>query len=214
MILALDDDMPDAVEEAIREPRGGHRAVDHPPRAASADDDAGSLIPDGLDATLVLVRHGESKFIVEGRFQGQADTPLTGARAAPGGARRRPARRARTSDRPCRSRTAPPLEIVHSPLARTRGATAEAIAAAGAIAGRSAPDAGLPRDRPGRVGGPPSRRDRGALRARSWGPGGAARPRRWAPGGESLADGRRAGPSGARARCSPTSPTAGVAGHP
>jgi len=29
------------------------------------------------DATLVLVRHGESTFIAEGRFQGQADSPLT-----------------------------------------------------------------------------------------------------------------------------------------
>ena len=36
-----------------------------------------SLIPDLLDATLVLARHGESQYIVEGRFQGQADTPLT-----------------------------------------------------------------------------------------------------------------------------------------
>ena len=35
------------------------------------------LIPDGLDATLVLVRHGESTFITEGRFQGQAETPLS-----------------------------------------------------------------------------------------------------------------------------------------
>ena len=36
-----------------------------------------SPIPAGLDATLVLVRHGESRFIVEGRFQGQAETPLS-----------------------------------------------------------------------------------------------------------------------------------------
>jgi hypothetical protein len=35
------------------------------------------LIPDRLDATLVLVRHGESELIVEGRFQGQAETPLS-----------------------------------------------------------------------------------------------------------------------------------------
>src|SRR6187549_3778046 len=37
------------------------------------------LIPAGLDATLVLVRHGESTYIVEGRFQGQAETPLSPA---------------------------------------------------------------------------------------------------------------------------------------
>ena len=44
----------------------------------------GRSIPAGLDATLVLVRHGESTFIVEGRFQGQAETPLspTGLRQA------------------------------------------------------------------------------------------------------------------------------------
>ena len=37
------------------------------------------LVPDLLDATLVLVRHGESEYIVEGRFQGQAETPLSPA---------------------------------------------------------------------------------------------------------------------------------------
>ena len=36
-----------------------------------------ALIPTGLDATLVLVRHGELTYIVEGRFQGQAETPLS-----------------------------------------------------------------------------------------------------------------------------------------
>ncbi|HEY5434833.1 MAG TPA: histidine phosphatase family protein, partial [Candidatus Limnocylindrales bacterium] len=36
-----------------------------------------SPIPEGLDATLVLVRHGESEWIREGRFQGQAETPLS-----------------------------------------------------------------------------------------------------------------------------------------
>ena len=35
------------------------------------------LIPPGLDAVIVLVRHGETEFIVEGRFQGQMETPLT-----------------------------------------------------------------------------------------------------------------------------------------
>ena len=34
---------------------------------------AAPLIPDGLDATLVLVRHGESTLLAEGRFQGQAE---------------------------------------------------------------------------------------------------------------------------------------------
>ena len=52
--------------------------MDHPAwgRALTADG-IGPLIPDGLDATLVLVRHGESTYIAEGRFQGRADSPLT-----------------------------------------------------------------------------------------------------------------------------------------
>ena len=40
-------------------------------------DDRAPLIPELLDATLVLVRHGESEFIVQGRFQGHAETPLS-----------------------------------------------------------------------------------------------------------------------------------------
>lgn len=84
-------------------------------------------VPDGLDATLVLLRHGESTFIVEGRFQGQADSPLspTGLRQASLAA----GRLARPHDPP----TLPvpsgdPLELVHSPLLRTTE-TAEAIEA-------------------------------------------------------------------------------------
>ena len=49
--------------------------MDDPPRERALSDPA--LVPEGLDATIVLVRHGESEYIVEGRFQGQADTPLT-----------------------------------------------------------------------------------------------------------------------------------------
>jgi len=93
-------------------------------------DGAAPLIPEGLDATLVLVRHGESEYIVENRFQGQAETPLseTGRRQA-----------ALAGERLARPQASPvlpvphglPLEIVHSPLARTAQtarATAEAIA--------------------------------------------------------------------------------------
>ena len=86
------------------------------------------MIPDGLDATLVLVRHGESQFIVEGRFQGQADSPLTarGLRQA-----------ALVAGRLATPHAVPALpvpvgdalELVHSPLGRTRQ-TAEAVAAA------------------------------------------------------------------------------------
>ena len=138
MILALDDDVPDGVADAIR----AHEAVldlwtirlgPRPltrwptPRARS--------IPDGLDATLVLVRHGESEFIVEGRFQGQAESPLSplGRRQAalvgdaPG--------RARTCRRPCRC---PRRPAARSSTRRSAGRpqTAEAIAR-----GRSGPPA-------------------------------------------------------------------------
>ena len=72
-----------------------------------------------------MVRHGESTFIVEGRFQGQAETPLspTGQLQA-----------SLVADRLARPHDPPalpvpsgdPVELVHSPLARTAG-TAEAI---------------------------------------------------------------------------------------
>src|SRR4026209_1106751 len=36
-----------------------------------------SLIPAGLDAVLAFVRHGESQWVAEGRFQGRGDSPLS-----------------------------------------------------------------------------------------------------------------------------------------
>jgi broad specificity phosphatase PhoE len=90
--------------------------------------DLPGLIPPGLDATLVLVRHGESTFIVEGRFQGQAETELStdGVEQA----RLVGARLARPAEPPVLPvPLTSPLEIVHSPLGRT-AATAAAIAAA------------------------------------------------------------------------------------
>ena len=93
------------------------------PRGA---DGSATPIPPGLDATLVLLRHGESQLIVEGRFQGQAETPLSAAglrQAALAGARL-----ARPHDAPTLPvPVGPPLEIVHSPLARA-AQTAEAVA--------------------------------------------------------------------------------------
>jgi broad specificity phosphatase PhoE len=86
-----------------------------------------ALIPDLLDATLVLARHGESEYIVEGRFQGQAETPLsaTGLRQAALLAERL----AHPADPPALPLPSGPLrEIVHSPLRRT-SQTAEAIVA-------------------------------------------------------------------------------------
>ena len=79
---------------------------------------AAAMVPDGLDATLVLVRHGESTFIVEERFQGQAETPLspTGLRQADlVGSRLARAQEAPALPIPDRA----PREIVHSPLRRT-----------------------------------------------------------------------------------------------
>jgi len=98
--------------------------VDDPPRERALTGTP-PLIPDGLDATLVLVRHGESTFIVEGRFQGQSETPLSpaGLRQAALVARRLAhAQDAPTLPVPGR----PPTELVHSPLRRT-AETAEAI---------------------------------------------------------------------------------------
>jgi len=86
------------------------------------------LIPEGLDATLVLLRHGESEWIVENRFQGQAETPLSenGRRqAALAGARL--ARPGASPSLPVP--TGPPIEIAYSPLART-AETALAVATA------------------------------------------------------------------------------------
>jgi broad specificity phosphatase PhoE len=96
------------------------------------------LIPEGLDATLVLLRHGESEWIVENRFQGQAETPLSPAglrQAALAGARL-----ARPHDSP--ALPVPhgrPREIVHSPLSRT-AQTARAVADAIAADARATDD--------------------------------------------------------------------------
>ena len=86
------------------------------------------MIPDGLDATVVLLRHGESAWIAEGRFQGQGDSPLTAL-----GRRQAEAAAARLAD-PRRPPAlpipgGPPAGIVHSPLART-AETARIVAAA------------------------------------------------------------------------------------
>ncbi|MFL5646077.1 MAG: histidine phosphatase family protein [Chloroflexota bacterium] len=107
------------------------------------DDDA--LIPDGLDATLVLVRHGESTLIAEGRFQGRADSPLTeiGRRQAGLVAVRLAAPRAAPV---LPVPTGPPVEIVHSPLGRATE-TAHAIDVAMRDVGWSVatrPDDGFP----------------------------------------------------------------------
>ena len=104
-----------------------------------AVDATAPLIPDRLDATLVLVRHGESELIVEGRFQGQSETPLSarGLRQAALVAERL----AHPHDPPALPLPLGPLrEVVHSPLGRA-AQTADAIVGAlgGAPAGRAEP---------------------------------------------------------------------------
>jgi probable phosphoglycerate mutase len=88
-------------------------------------------VPDGLDATLVLLRHGESTAIVEGRFQGRLDVPLSplGRREAELAA----ARLARPHASPALPVPGgPPQEIIHSPLARTAETAAAVARATGA----------------------------------------------------------------------------------
>jgi broad specificity phosphatase PhoE len=85
-------------------------------------------VPDGLDAVIVLLRHGESTAIVEGRFQGRSDVPLSpvGRRQAELAAKRL-ARPHASPALPVPS--GPPVEIVHSPLARA-ASTADLVGAA------------------------------------------------------------------------------------
>jgi len=92
---------------------------------------SGALIPDGLDATVVLLRHGESTWITEGRFQGQGDSPLTalGQRQALAVAERL-AHPGRPPGLPIPA--GPPMAIVHSPLGRTTD-TARRVADALAV---------------------------------------------------------------------------------
>ena len=83
---------------------------------------------DGIDGTIVFVRHGESTAIAEGRFQGHLNVALsaTGRRQA----ELVGTRLARPHASPSLPIPAgPPLEIVHSPLARA-AETATAICAA------------------------------------------------------------------------------------
>ena len=92
------------------------------------DDPRPPIIPPGLDATLVLLRHGESEWVAQGLFQGQGDSPLsaTGRRQASLAAERiAHAHRPPVLPVP----TGVPIAIVHSPLSRTTE-TAALLAAA------------------------------------------------------------------------------------
>ena len=82
-----------------------------------------SIIPAGLDAVLAFVRHGESQWVAEGRFQGRGDPPLSELGQRQGLlTARRIARRARRPALPLPA--GPPRSIVHSPLARAASTAA------------------------------------------------------------------------------------------
>jgi broad specificity phosphatase PhoE len=162
-------------------------AGDQPPAGSPAP----VRLPPDLDATVVLLRHGESQWITEGRFQGQGDSPLSalGLRQAELAAERL----AHPSRPPALPVPAgPPAAIRHSPLART---TATAVAVADAIAdpggfGRRIdlrPDPGLLEIGQGEWEGLP-----GATVEERWGDvleGWRRDPiTAWAPGGESVVD--------------------------
>ena len=161
--------------------------MDDSPRRHSLSGTTAALIPDGLDATLVLVRHGESVLIAEERFQGQMETPLSpiGRRQADLVARRL----AHPHEPPALPLPdGELLEIVHSPLQRT-AQTAAAIAnavASGAVAARTVrPDPGFLEIGQGAWEGllATEIRERYAETLAAW----RSRPlETWAPGGESL----------------------------
>ncbi len=120
--------MTDGPEAAPRAPTAGGTASTAPLPLA---------VPPDLAATLVFLRHGQSEWLAEGRFQGRSDTPLS-----PLGRRQADLAGARLAapDAPPRLPVpaGEPVAIVHSPLARTHE-TADAVAAAFATAGRPVP---------------------------------------------------------------------------
>ena len=121
------------------------RETERPRAGETPASGAAPLVPEGLDAVLVLLRHGETQFIVERRFQGQMEAPLTrlGLRQAELAGIRLAAPH---SPPPIPIPDTSPFAIVHSPLSRAAD-TAVKVAAAMTAAGRSTlplrPDAGF-----------------------------------------------------------------------
>ncbi len=108
------------------------RAGMGPAGAGEATDPAGeqatTLVPPGLEATLVLLRHGETEFLLQRRFQGRSETPLSALgrrQAALGGGRIADPSRPPALPVPA----GPPRFVAHSPLRRTVE-TAAAVSAA------------------------------------------------------------------------------------
>ena len=123
--------MTSSLRDSERPRAGGTPAWETPASGAAP------FIPDGLDAILVLLRHGQTQFIVEKRFQGAMEAPLTGL-----GERQAQLAGVRLAH-PAASPALPipdtaPFAVVHSPLGRARR-TAELVAAEMASAGRAAP---------------------------------------------------------------------------
>ena len=96
------------------------------------------VVPPNLTATLVLLRHGESLAITEGRFQGRLNTPLSPLGEEQ--ARLSGERLALPERRPhIAVPVAAPIEIVYSPLARTAATAAAAELALRAVHGPAVP---------------------------------------------------------------------------
>jgi broad specificity phosphatase PhoE len=108
----------------------------------SSGDERRAIVPPGVDATIVLIRHGESEWVARGLFQGQGDSALSemGRRQAALAAARL-AHPHRTPALPVPA--GPPIAVVHSPLSR---AAETAAAIADALRAPSAFDSAVPLD--------------------------------------------------------------------
>jgi probable phosphoglycerate mutase len=143
------------------------------------------LIPPNINATLVLVRHGESTYVAEGRFQGRQNPPLS-----PLGLRQAELVGERLADRdahtPLPIPAGPPVLIWHSPLDRA-AQTARAIAQAQESEPHLEPAPGLTEIAQGEWEGQPGAvvRERWAAELAAWRRTPATNH---APAGESLVD--------------------------
>ncbi len=169
-----------------------------------------SLIPAGLDAVLVLLRHGETEFIVQKRFQGAMEAPLTPAgerQATPG---RQAPRRPHRFTGPADTRRGPLLDPSTPRSGRARRSAelvAEELTAAGRDRSPTPARAGLLRDRPGRLGGADRYGDHATLRRLAGELAPLAEPFQRAGRRDPLA-GRGPRPGRALRGCSPTWPWA------
>ena len=194
MILSVDDDVPPALEAALRADEGVHDLWTIRLGAAAMTESA--LIPGRpRRRSLAFVRHGESELVAQGRFQGQADSPLTelgrrqalldrpahrapNAAARPAAAGRRAAR-----DRPLPAPRADRDRDAHRARRERRPRRCGRRGAGAAPSRRRACS------RSARASGRGCRARRSSSAGATCSPRGAAsRSTAWAPGGESLAD--------------------------